>query len=328
MTPTRDDRVLAEHDGALLELKRSDRTALAVWRDANASPHVRVVWTDVYGRGYVQRPGLADFVNLDSPEVSSYVLDPPRDSHWHEVGESEYVRMSESGDDQAYELLSICSTDDFSQADERDQFRAYLWNIDLDDFDDSKILAVLDYVGYVDLRSNTVDLNVAASIGCAREVGKDTAAQVVDYCGKERLVSDIVSFYGTSWQIPFTYHEQDEGYNTAWRDYYDPELLPWGSLTSDELVSWMSTLGCVEYAPVRSLGDLVLDGFDGVAYVLDDADVDICDRAAFTSPDVAATYAAAIGRRPESIGLSISDGTIIDRIDEPIPVVKPRGVHR
>ena len=322
------DHILPDNHSAAHGLNKTDGQALVTWRRPDLRSCLRDVWADRQGDLYVPEPGLARFVRLDAPEITSFRTNPETERQWQAVGEGRLVRPSASVGGPEYELFTYLTPYDFAQTDERDEYRAYLWDIDLDDFDSEHRLAVLDACGYVDVRAGMVNLRLADAIGCQRELGDRTLGQLEDYLGPERLVSDIVDFYGTSWQIPMTYHEQDAGYNAAWRDTFDPDLLPWGSLMADDLVIWMCTLGCVDYAPLRSVDSLLVDGYDGDAFVVADSDMDITDRPAFLTLDAAESFAEAIGGSPGLSKFSLAEGSILERVElAPLATVS-HGRHR
>ncbi|MBQ9006031.1 MAG: hypothetical protein IJ092_06625 [Atopobiaceae bacterium] len=309
------DHVLSDNYTDTHGFKKTSNKTLVTWRRPDLRTCLRDVWVDHLGDTYVIEPGLTRFVRLDSYEVSTYSNDPELVLSWQAIGEGRLVRPKEDSDLRGYEMLTFLTPYDFSQTDEHDEYRAYLWDIDLDDFDSEHKLAVLDACGYVDVRAGMVNLRLANAIGCQRVLGEGTLGQLVDYIGPERLVSDIVDFYGSSWQIPMTFHEQDAGYNGPWSDSFDPDFLPWGSVTADELVFWMCSLGCVDYAPLRSLDSLLVDGFDGDAFVVEDKDLDITDRPAFLSLDAAMSFAEATKTEPEITKFTLSEGNVLEQAE-------------
>lgn len=300
------DYILSDNRSDTHGFKRTSREAFVVFRGWEDVKVCRDLWVDHLGDYYVIAPDRSRFVKLESEDVHKFELYGEAAPAWEPVSQGMLVRSAGLGS-RTYELLEFQGSDDFERVVDDDERRAYLWYIDLDDFSDEKMMAVLDTWGCIDVNAKSIDEGLANEIGCSRILTLDSLHKVMKHVGDNRLVEAVVTHYGDGWAIPETYHDRDEGYNGPWRESFDPMKLPWGSLTNDELVDWMCRLGCAAYAPMLRLDELAEGGYDGTAYVFYEGKP-MEQRSAFRTRDVAEAYRRALGVPNSLEAVDIKEG--------------------
>lgn len=140
-----------------------------------------------------------------------------------------------------------------------DGYRAFSFQLDLDDFDRPTLQPVLQSCGYVSANGNHPYLRQPGDPTLAIALTDSSWARTIESIGPHRLADMVVCYYGASWCDWATFHDWDDGYAGP-GPHQAGGLKPWGSLTASEVCLWMSNLGCGAFAPYTSVYERLPEG--------------------------------------------------------------------
>lgn len=141
-----------------------------------------------------------------------------------------------------------------------DSYRAFSFEIDLDDLQPRQVMDVLRSIGWVSSDLNVINSEIAKAAGCTMVLDFNSLQKVLEYMGPDLLASEAADYLGTGWCEWETYHDRDEGWNGPWSANQRDDLKPWGQVDPDELTFWMESLGCGAYAPCVSVYERLGEG--------------------------------------------------------------------